>query len=86
MNLGLESIDYVRMMVKQGLVAKLRLSVCSIGNAGLQKLLDEDAIKDSLSLVELDLSCNGLTGKGISKLCEALVHNKSISHVNLSSH
>lgn len=86
MTLGLESIGFVRIMIKKDLIGRLKLNECAIGNQGLNKLLEGDVIKNSKSLVFLDLSCNGLTGKSISKLCEALIHNKSIIHVNLSSY
>jgi hypothetical protein len=86
MTLGEKSVDIIRNLILKGLVAKVSLSESGIGDAGLLGLLQGDLIKDSRSLVTLDLSCNGLTGKSIRKLCEAIVYNRSLLHINLSSY
>lgn len=62
-------------------VTEIRLSNCSIGDAGAQKLFDELAKSTSVEVV--DLSGNPLTEKCFDAIESCLTANHRISQVNL---
>ena len=68
-------------------LTSLDLSCPSGANASLSVsgiTLLADAIRDHVTLLELDLQWNGLTGACIEILAQSLVHNKSIETLCLS--
>jgi hypothetical protein len=72
---GINSVKFlVGVIYNSDRISRLNLSKNNIGDYGLELLLN--AIKDSLTLVSLDISSNSITYKGGQKIFKTFVNSK----------
>ena len=65
-------------------ISRLNLSKNKFGDQGIELLVN--AVKDSISLVSLDISSNSISYKGGQIIFSVFIHQKSIIDLNLASH
>ena len=81
---GINSVKFlVGIIYNSDRISRLNLCKNNIGDIGLELLIN--ALKDSLTLVSLDISSNSLTYKGGQKLFKTFVNQQSIIDLNLES-
>ena len=81
---GINSVKFlVGIIYNSNRISRLNLRKNNIGDMGLELLLN--ALKDSLTLVSLDISSNNITYKGGQKIFKTFVSQQSIIDLNLES-
>lgn len=81
---GINSVKFlVGIIYNSNRISRLNLCKNNIGDCGLELLLN--ALKDSLTLVSLDISSNSITYKGGQKIFKTFVNQQSIIDLNLES-